>query len=404
MKSASGVTSLPLVCLLVVALNPLFVSSPCAALPAHAAPSADVALPNGGSAKHAAGQPDETSPTLLLALPGDEKATTGTVSPASPSPASVLRDSQRVSFRIAYLSPASESSSGQSWFQELKQALENDAAVRKAMADAGIASVALRPCDHPEDMLQRMLQSEFDLVFCPSMVYVYERIIQANRAESAKYHVLLRTFRSGMANGGPGDQIRQRGVLFVRKGCSMGELRGAPEPEELKKFLRGTPLAVSGSYDAAGYFYIRKMLWDQYGRCEPGAFLHCGSPQEVVKAVVSGLCDAGACEESVLRDVLDGVPDEVRSAGFSLSLGEGVFRDLVHVIGTTQPVPTDPVVIHERCGATDSGLGLAVRDALKRFYQERGKSSRTVPKLEPGTDAAYDSMEEDVKQTRTYGW
>ena len=351
--------------------------------------SATLALPNRSESP----APTPARPEPLAPSPGGEKPAAGPLVPGYSPPGLALLDSRRNFFRIGYLTPENESPMGRPWFQNLKQALEKDAAVSRAMANAGISGVALRPCDHPEDMLQRMLQAEFDLVFCPALVYVRERM-----AESSHYRVMFRTLRPGRDFGDSrtGEQIRQRGVLFVRKGCSLGRSLSTPRGEEVKRFLRSTPLAVSGSYDAAGCFYIRKMLWEEYDHCEPGEFLYCGSPQEVVKAVVSGLCDAGACEESVLHEVL-------------ATVGGGVdgMRDLVTVLKTTKPVLTDPIVIQESYDpvSRNSELGQAVRDALRRFYQERGKTAPTAPRLEQGTDKDYDRMEEDVRLTRTtYRW
>ena len=351
--------------------------------------SATLALPNRSESP----TPTPARPEPLAPSPGGEKPAEGPLVPGYSPPGLELLDSRRNFFRIGYLTPVNESPMGRPWFQDLKQALEKDAAVSRAMANAGISGVALRPCDHPEDMLQRMLQAEFDLVFCPALVYVRERM-----AESSHYRVVFRTLRPGRDFGDSrtGEQIRQRGVLFVRKGCSLGRALSTPRGEEVKRLLRSTPLAVSGSYDAAGCFYIRKMLWEEYDHCEPGEFLYCGSPQEVVKAVVSGLCDAGACEESVLQEVLATVP-----------AGVDGMRDLVTVLKTTKPVLTDPIVIQESYDpvSRNSELGQAVRDALRRFYQERGKTEPAAPRLEQGSDKDYDRMEEDVRLTRTiYRW
>lgn len=342
-------------------------------------------------------------PAISPALPPEEPgpAVFPSIPPSLPPPLAPSTQSlppsplepRRAFFRIGYLTPAGESPLNQEWYRSLKTALENDPAVARAMRETGISGVALRPSGYPEDLLQRMLVEEFDLVFCPAMVYVQERLAQKNRGAAGHYSVMFRTLRrQDAADTRSTEQVRHRGVLFVRRASALGQKPGEPRIEDVKRILDSTTLAVAGSYDAAGFFYIRKMLWEEFDRCEPREFLYCGTPQEAVKAVVSGLCDAGACEESVLREVIAGIP------------GKTDPRDLVRAIKETKPLPTDPVVIHERYDPVErrSELGRAVHDALRAFYD--ASKDPGVPRLFPGLDGAYDPMEDDLKLTRQWGW
>ncbi|HPS00531.1 MAG TPA: PhnD/SsuA/transferrin family substrate-binding protein [Candidatus Sumerlaeota bacterium] len=303
-------------------------------------------------------------------------------------------------FRIGFLNVSSGGTQDYEWYQQVQDHLLGDKAFRKAMADAGLTDLHLRPCDGPEDMLQRMGQAEFDLVFCPAMVYVQDRLVRAHVYEPAegrpgpdRYVVFSKTMmRPSTDQGdGRGRHIVRNGVLFKRKTPALTK-------KDVKSLL-GEPssvLAVSGSHDAAGYFYVRKMLWEQYEHCSP-KFLFFGSPQNVVKAVVSGLCDVGACDESVLQEMLT-------------ELGGGEKVDLskddnpyVTVINRTQPVPTDPILIRAVYGPgmVGASVGAEMRRALWRLYDV----NPGVPRMLRGDEEqerAYKEMMDDVRLMQGY--
>jgi hypothetical protein len=299
-------------------------------------------------------------------------------------------------FRIGFLNVSSGGAQDYEWYQQVQNHLLGDKAFRKAMADAGLTDLHLRPCDGPEDMLQRMGQAEFDLVFCPAMVYVQDRLVRAHvyepaegRPEPDRYVVFSKTMmRPSTDKGdGRGRHIVRNGVLFKRKTSDLSK-------KSVKSLLGGASsvLAVSGSHDAAGYFYVRKMLWEQYEHCSP-KFLFFGSPQNVVKAVVSGLCDVGACDESVLQEMLT-----------ELSGGEKVdlSRDdnpYVTVINRTQPVPTDPILIRAVYGPGMSGasVGSEMRRSLRRLYEVNPNAPRVLLGDEE-LERAYKDMMDDVRR------
>jgi hypothetical protein len=299
-------------------------------------------------------------------------------------------------FRVGYLTPSSESALGQKWHMELRQAMREHPAFSKAMADANLIGVALRPCDHPEDMLERMVQQEFDLVFSPAMVYAQERLARGRVQQTSRYRAVFQTRRQSTdsADIRRGEGPTHRGALFVRRDYRLGVSPGGADPAKLRELIAGHSLAVSGSYDAAGFFYIRKLLWEKHNRLEPESFLFCGSPQEVVKTVLSGLTPIGACEENVLREVIASIP------------GRASLEDLVIVLETTKPAPTDPVLIHERFDpfVARSPVGQAAMDAVRDFYNYRRDPDLDAPRLVPGSDKAYQPLEEDLELTREYGW
>ncbi len=303
-------------------------------------------------------------------------------------------------FRIGFLSVSSGGTQDFEWYQQVQNHLREDKAFRKVMADAGLSDLHLRQCDGPEDMLQRMGQAEFDLVFCPAMVYVQDRIVRSNLYEPSegkpgadRYVVFSKTMmRPSTEKGdGRGRHIVRNGVLFKRKTSDLNK-------RNVKRLL-GDPssvLAVSGSHDAAGYFYVRKMLWEEYEHCSP-KFLFFGSPQNVFKAVVSGLCDVGACDESVLQEML-----EELSGGEKVDLSRDD-NPYVTLINRTQPVPTDPLLIRAIYGPGMPGasVGAEMRRSLWRLYEVNPSAPRML-RGDEEQERAYKEMMDDVKLTQGY--
>jgi hypothetical protein len=328
-----------------------------------------------------------------------EKPTSGSV---SVEPVKVGRP-----FRIGFLSVSGGGAQDYEWYRQIQNFLREDKVLRKAMEDEGVTDLHLRQCDGPEDMLQRMGQAEFDLVFCPAMVYVQDRIARTSvydppqgKLGPDRYLVLFKMMRSSEDKGdGRGQYIRRTGVLFKRNTPAL-------QKKSVKSLFSdpSSVLVVSGAHDAAGYFYVRKMLWEEYEQCSP-KFLFCGSPQNVVKAVVSGLCDVGACEESVLREML-----EELNGGKKLSrLDDSPY---ITVINQTQSVvPADPILIRSAYepGMNGSSVGLRVRQLLQGLYNSKKKSSPSPSKFrivsaDAEPEKAYKDMVNDVKLTKGYAW
>lgn len=297
-------------------------------------------------------------------------------------------------FRIGYLRPADESSLDPAWYQNLRKTLLEDKPFVKALREANFTDVALRPCENPEDMLQRMDQMEFELAFCPTMVYVQQR---AARPGDFGYHVFLQTRLQYLDSHG-GEHVLQKGVLFVRRGSALDRDSMLLNPAEVNKIIGNQFLAVSGRFDASGYFDIRKLLYDDFNHAIPGNLLFCGSPQETVKAVVSGIAEVGACEEGVLNEVFGSLPSNISADGV-ISNNR---NDFIRIIGKTRGVPTDPVVIQTPYDplTTASPLGVAAARVLRKVY---GNRDQGAPVLESSNDKIYDGIVDDVQRLQSQG-
>jgi hypothetical protein len=384
------------------------VVSPTPVAAASPTPTPYPALPPAAIQRPFSSEPSKFSPAdeeVPPALPAAVVVLSPTALPSTtnlPAPTVLPDEHTGPYFRVAYLRPTQESALGRQWYGRLRQALLADADFTTQMAKAKLTDVVLRPCDGPEDMLQRMSQSEFDLVFCPALVYAQDRL-----AHPGSYRVLFQTRRGGVDLGDTrGAPPRRRGVIIAHRGSTLDVDDPAAQAEALKKMLtdpaQAQPLAVAGSYDAAGYFYVRKLLWEEFGQISPPEFLYLGTPQEVVKAVTSGLCEVGACEENAVREVLGAIPGVAPSE--DLTAGANKF---VRVLDRkTQWVPTDPVVVRGSYDPVEerSTVGRAAALALQNFCNGPDAKAGEAPALEHGNDTAYDHMIEDVKLTRGYPW
>jgi hypothetical protein len=96
-----------------------------------------------------------------------------------------------------------------------------------------------------------------------------------------------------------------------------------------------------------------------------------GSSRDVVKTVLSGLCDFGACEESAFQEKE---------------------KELVQILGTAKPSPASPVLIHEQYAPNGmkSAVGNAASDATKTFF----KNALTAP-----DEAAFASLVNELQRT-----
>ncbi|MFW6286422.1 MAG: hypothetical protein ACOC29_00630, partial [Candidatus Sumerlaeota bacterium] len=217
-------------------------------------------------------------------------------------------------FRIGYLRPAMESPMNRRFFQGLEQALMDDQAIRDELLRMQMRGIVLRPCDTPDDMLQRLGLLEFDLVYAPAMVYARHRLYKPEEY-SAVLMLRERVPRAGSIrprSDASGSYPRRRGALFMRIGSEVEQAVRSHNDRRIREVLTSDRLyfAVSSPYDAAGYLYGLKLVSEEFQGAEPAQLLYCGSPQEVVKAVVSGLAEIGVCEENILDEVLATIPGD----------------------------------------------------------------------------------------------
>jgi ABC-type phosphate/phosphonate transport system substrate-binding protein len=282
--------------------------------------------------------------------PGKEVFASDT--PTSPS-ARPRRAAGKV-FLMGYLKTDIEQVQGEEWYQGLRVALLQNTALGKLLEAEGFSDIAVVPADGFKDMVQRMSHSEFDLAFCSSYVFV---------EQTGDYRVMLqlRRARDSFGRGG----ATQRGVIIVNARSPFFENAAeATLKRLLPKYLAEKRMAFVSVYSAPGYVYPRLKLYNDFGISALQAPIFCDSSEEVVKYVINGLVEIGACESGAVDEV-------VRSAGLALAPDR-----LVKKILETEPLPTDPIAIRSAYHPQDSELGRELRSALRAYYaeSERGNS------------------------------
>jgi ABC-type phosphate/phosphonate transport system substrate-binding protein len=212
-----------------------------------------------------------------------------------------------------------------------------------------------------------MSQNQVDLAFCSAVDFVLQR---------GNYQPLFQ-FRGHSYNTG-GNPHFHRGVIFVNNRSSFftSELPASI----LGRALAGREIAMVG-HSAAGYFYPSLKLASLTSNTLPRRPVFCGSSEEVVKYVISGITEAGACEKTVLQQVL-------HQHGLIQS-------EVVRVILETDLIPTDPVAIQERWLPRKSLLGRELKKALREFFR---RPEHGLPRLEDTNADAYADIRENLKK------
>lgn len=265
-------------------------------------------------------------------------------------------------FKIGFLESGSDLAPARHLAAGLRDALGADGAASDAMADAGYTQISLRPCDDPADLLQRLRAGEFELAFATAVVY--SRLFQGGaeipggpgRSGDVAYEPVLQFFRSESDVRNPrGEGVMRQGVIFVRRN---GPLAGREfSADDLRAEFERHSLAVSDSNSAAGYIFPLVEIQDRFGQMRSQAPIFCGSEDEVVKHVVSGLAEIGACSPETLARI-----GSVRASGEAYKLYEELFR--------TDLFPTDPILLRADLLPRRSALGIELKAALRVYFMQ----------------------------------
>ena len=226
----------------------------------------------------------------------------------------------------------------------------------------------LSPCYGPDDMRRRMDQGEFDLVFATAVVWA--------RQTGPYPEPILQTSRPGDFRARQGGVLRRGVIIAGPESPLFGETR--PSSGSLRQAFVALPLAVPSDYSAAGYFYPQLIMRAEMGLERPREYWFCGTDAEVVKHVVAGLADLGACREGAVADLL----------------GEDSSR-FVQVLRRTEPFPTDPVLLREEWMPSVSELGMELRLALREFFQT-AEITGDLELMDAG-QRAYETIRRDLR-------
>lgn len=275
------------------------------------------------------------------------------------------------SFRIGFLLPDTDQGADLGWYRGLKNFLLEQDSMKESLSQNGYSGIVVLPADGYRDLLQRMDLNEFDLVFCPSLLYVQQ---------NGDYTPVLQM--RGPIYSPHGDGLTfQKGIVFAGPECTL--FSGDNSEQQIRNYIATHPMAFVSSYDAAGYVYPRLELWRKYGVCEPGDYIFCGSSEEVVKYVVSGLVDIGACDadslDTVLAAYVPGTPVD----------------QMARILFETPPAPTSPVLMREELHPSQSDLGRLIKGSVKIYYNNSDRED--IPRVADSAAENFKNLREEMK-------
>lgn len=268
-------------------------------------------------------------------------------------------------FRIGYLAEGSDLAPARPLLNELREALRANDGFMKAIAAQGYSDISLRPCDEPADMIQRLQNGEFEVAFATPVVYArqFGRAGQeSGDREYGLYEPILQFKRPGDISNPRGEGVMRQSAVFVSRSHPLAGK--TPSPADIERAIRTSSLAVSDSNSASGYIYPQIKMIEHLGGVRPETFRFCGSAPEVVKHVIAGLAEIGACEMPVLE-----------------SLGKAGETQLYHILFASDPIPTDPILLRLDLmpDRSPSKIGPELKVALKSFFNDSGHE--TAPSL-----------------------
>lgn len=283
---------------------------------------------------------------VCLAIVAGTSANAADTSPAGTQPLQV--------FRVGYLPHAGHGGMNDTIAHRLEQWMEDKPQVREALRQSGFnGSVTVQAADGHNDLRNLLASRQLEMAFCPAVVFASLR--------TDLYRVVFQEKRPGEVwdSRGGGRNLRQ-GVIIVGPLSPLFHAED-PDPRTLEAYLRGKEIAVPSAYDAAGYQYpLLAMANDLKVPPSSISLRFCGSSEEVVKQVVSGLADVGACDGAVLETWL---PEALSSGGEA----SRAVRELPIKVPL---VPSDPVILRSDLHPQTSELGRVIREQLPGFFRE----------------------------------
>lgn len=274
---------------------------------------------------------------VLCALPIQAQPTS-----ADDSTTSSLRSPQLL--RIGFLRREAGGHPAGSLLEGLRAHLLADPAVAAALQAEGYSGIGLFASDGASDMLRRLNSREFDVAFAPAVLYArqetgYTAILKSRRPEEIIAP----------------QKVWRQGVVIVSSRSPFFR-SDTIDRAELTKFLAQNRLGVVSTQSVAGFHAALLGLAVDYGVVAPeGGYLFFENSEEVAKAVIAGLVEMGACEESALMRVLEseGLADRR--------------EEFVRVILRTDRIVTDPVVVRARLSPRTSLLGRELQNSIRQF-------------------------------------
>lgn len=282
-------------------------------------------------------------------------------------------------FRIGFLERETTGHPSEESLDRLRDSLEQDREIAEELGRRNYRGIGLYPADGPADMVRRLNAREFDVAFVPANLY---------DEQTAGYSVILRARREDDINWttSAGPSALRRGVVFVSPRRPEIFEEETLSPQRAAELLGRERFAVVSTQSVAGFHAPLLAVHKTYGEeALSSGYIYFENSEEVVKGVLAGLANVGACELPALDRVLqaEGLEDQRNR--------------LVRVVLTTDPVITDPVVVRPGLSPQHSSLGRKLRLRIRALSLEENYEG--IQYLE-ATDADYRLLSELLSDFR----
>lgn len=271
--------------------------------------------------------------------------------------------SARGLFRIGYLRREETGHPGEGELDALKQSLLANATIGASLRADGYTGIGIFPCDGPADMLRRMNAREFDIAFTPASLYLQQ---QSASNEQSSYTAILMARRADDTFSATNTVLRYGVVIASSRSplFSKDKITAA----DIQEALHRRPIGVVSTQSVAGFYAPLLTLAVRYQTdpVTPG-MTYYETSEEVVKAVISGLVDVGACEEAAIDRVL-------KASGL-----DGRKSELIRIVIRTDPTLTDPIVVKASLAERNTPLVRALTTAIRDFFVTQRSDLQYVP-------------------------
>ncbi len=287
------------------------------------------------------------------------------------------------SFRIGYIRVDPDTATTSGVYQRLLEFLVSQPDIQAAMSAAGVSGIIPQSFDTHSLLIEAMDAEQIDMAFCSVLDFAYQR---------GSYEPVFQLRRPGDPHSSTGDRrVWHSGVIFVNRESPLFSLSDAAAIAALPEYVMAHEMAMVGSSSAAGYVYPYLAL-DRLTTTVPvinARSVFWNSSSEVVKAVINGIHEIGACDASAI--------DEVLAAHGLLKAKARLVKEILR----TDPVPRDPIVIHTRWlgGAAYTAtpateLGRQMTRGVSGFFQ----SEPALPRLERTSREPYQEVAENLER------
>jgi len=215
-------------------------------------------------------------------------------------------------------------------FTRLVDFLTDQDPIKAAMAANGIERVEHLSFDTHRLLIEAMDANQLDMAFCTALDYAYQR---------GNYEPVFQVRRAGDPHSSSGDRrVWHSGVIFVSNRSPLFHMPAEAARAALPEYVMTHGIAMVGSSSAAGYVYpylaLDALTTQVPVMNAPSDFRDSSS--EVIKTVINGIYDVGACDATAIPEVL-------KAHGLLEHKDE-----LIREIQRTAPVPRDPIVMNDR--------------------------------------------------------